>query len=106
MAGNSPTRKERHMQSKGHGEEHRFEEAPEYRAPRLRRALAEDPRTAELGVQVDVRGEHAHLSGTVSGQADKDQLDQVLHEQEPRPREANDVRPLEGAEPPHSAVLR
>ena len=94
------------MQSKGHGEEHRFEEAPEYRAARLRRALAEDPRTAELGVQVDVRGEHAYLSGTVSSQEYKDQLDKVLHEQKPHLRVHNDVRVVEVAEPPDSEVLR
>ena len=32
-------------------------EQPQYLVARLRRALAEDPRTAELGVQVTIRGD-------------------------------------------------
>lgn len=94
------------MQDKGHGEEHPFEEAPEYRAARLRHALAEDARTGELGLQVDIRGQHVYISGTVSSQEYKDHLDTVLHEQEPRLQLHNDVHVVEVTEPPDSEVLR
>ncbi|TLW94822.1 BON domain-containing protein [Saccharomonospora piscinae] len=81
-------------------------EPPEYRAARLRRALAEDPRTAELGIQVDVRGSHAYLSGTVASAACKQQLAEVLGEREPGLRVHNDVRVVEAGEPGEAEVLR
>ncbi|EHY87182.1 BON domain-containing protein [Saccharomonospora azurea] len=84
------------------GEVHR---RPEYTAARLRRALAEDPRTAELGIQVDVRGEHVYLSGTVSSQPCKEHLVAVLHEREPQLRLHNDVRVVEATEPDDTEVL-
>ncbi len=46
------------------------EEQPQYKVGRLRRALAEDPRTSELGIGVQVRGLDIHLSGEV-GCADR-----------------------------------
>jgi hypothetical protein len=39
---------------------------PQYDVAALRRALAEDPRTAELGVHVRIRGDHLFLSGDVA----------------------------------------
>lgn len=81
-------------------------EAPEYVAARVRRVLAEDPRTAELGIQVDVRGEHVYLCGSVSSQQCKDELDLVVHEQEPRLRVHNDVHVVEAGEPGEPEVLR
>lgn len=38
----------------------------QYLAANLRRAVAEDPRTAELGVRITVRGDHVMLSGDVA----------------------------------------
>ena len=42
-------------------------EAPQYVAARVQRALAEDERTNELGIRVDVRGEQLFLRGQVAG---------------------------------------
>ncbi|PXY19042.1 BON domain-containing protein [Prauserella muralis] len=81
-------------------------EAPEYLAARLRRVIAEDSRTAELGIQVSVRGEHVYLSGSVSSQQCKEELDAVLHEREPELRLHNDVRVVEAGEPGEPEVLR
>lgn len=39
---------------------------PQYDVAALRRALAEDPRTAELGVHVRIRGDQLFLSGGVA----------------------------------------
>ncbi|WP_199433042.1 BON domain-containing protein [Qaidamihabitans albus] len=80
-------------------------EAPQYRAARLRRALAEDTRTAELGVQVTVRGEHVYLSGSVPSRQRKEELDHVLHEKEPGTRVHNDVRVVEAGEPGEPEVI-
>lgn len=41
-------------------------EAPQYVAARVQRALAEDERTNELGILVDVRGEQLFLRGQVA----------------------------------------
>ncbi|GGS93672.1 hypothetical protein GCM10010156_59950 [Planobispora rosea] len=41
-------------------------EAPQYVAARVQGALAEDERTNELGIRVDVRGEQLFLRGQVS----------------------------------------
>ncbi|EID52435.1 BON domain-containing protein [Saccharomonospora xinjiangensis] len=79
---------------------------PEYTAARLRRALAEDERTAELGIQVDVRGEHVYLSGVVSSQTCKERLDAVLRDREPDLHLHNDVRVVEATEPGEAEVLR
>jgi osmotically-inducible protein OsmY len=43
------------------------DEAPQYVAARVQRALAEDDRTNELGIRVDVRGRQLFLRGTISG---------------------------------------
>lgn len=81
-------------------------EAPQYRAARLRSALAEDPRTAELGVQVTVRGDHVYLSGAVASAQRKEELDHVLHEHEPALSVHNDVRIVEVGEPGDAEELR
>ena len=39
---------------------------PQYDVAELRRALAEDPRTGELGVHVRIRGDQLFLSGDVA----------------------------------------
>ncbi|NIJ11818.1 hypothetical protein FHU38_002162 [Saccharomonospora amisosensis] len=84
-------------------EEH---EPPQYRAARLHRVLAEDARTAELGVQVTVRGEDVYLTGTVSSPGRRDELDKVLRELEPEAKLHNDVRVVESGEPGEPEVLR
>lgn len=81
-------------------------QAPQYRAARLRSALAQDPRTAELGIQVTVRGDHVFLSGAVASAQRKEELDHVLHESEPRLNVHNDVRVVEVGEPGEAEELR
>ncbi|MFC7648461.1 hypothetical protein ACFQX6_54485 [Streptosporangium lutulentum] len=41
-------------------------EAPQYVAARVQRALAEDERTNELGILVDIRGGQLFLRGRVA----------------------------------------
>jgi hypothetical protein len=55
-------------------------ETPQYLVARLTRALAEDPRTAELGVHVTVRGDHVHLTGEVTCAARKAEVERVVLE--------------------------
>ncbi|MFF5992708.1 BON domain-containing protein [Prauserella flavalba] len=81
-------------------------EAPEYVAARIRRALAEDPRTAELGIQVIVKGAHVYLCGTVASQQCKEELNRVAQEREPTLTVHNDVDVVEAGEPGAPEVLR
>lgn len=75
------------------------EQAPHDRAARLHRVLAEDPRTAELGVTVAVSGERVHLTGTVVSAARKAEVDVVAHEAEPDLHVTNDISVVSTAEP-------
>ncbi|MGH3516379.1 MAG: BON domain-containing protein [Haloechinothrix sp.] len=81
-------------------------EAPHYRAARLRTAIAEDPRTNELGVGVTVRGNDVYLSGTVASAQRKEELDLVLHENAPGMSVHNEVRIVEVGEPGEPEELR
>lgn len=65
---------------------------PQYLVANLRRAFAEDPRTAELGVQVTIRGNVVVLSGEVTSPQRREQLAEVVHEHAPKLRVHNDVR--------------
>ncbi|WP_116042678.1 BON domain-containing protein [Amycolatopsis palatopharyngis] len=82
------------------------EEAPQYWVAHVRRVLAEDERTAELGVRVNIRGSHIHLSGEVATEARKSELDHVLGELAPRMRVHNDVRIVDAREPTRREELR
>ncbi|GAA5079030.1 MULTISPECIES: BON domain-containing protein [Nocardia] len=76
-------------------------EQPQYLVAHLRRALAEDPRTAELGVHVTIRGDVVVLGGEVSSEQRKQQMETVVREQLPQARIHNDVhvtRPTAPAE--------
>jgi osmotically-inducible protein OsmY len=77
----------------GHGE------PPQYLVQRLRRAIAEDPRTAEMGVQVRVRGEAVFLSGEVASLERCHQLATVVHEVAPELTVHNDVHVVAASEP-------
>lgn len=81
------------------------DEAPEYLAARLSRAIAEDNRTGELGIQITIRGEHVYLNGSVSSHHYKTELDRVLHEHEPLLTVHNDVSVVEADEPGEPEVL-
>ncbi len=78
----------------------------EYRVARLHRILAEDPRTAELGVTVTVRGEHVYLSGTVASTQCKQTLSRVLEETDPGTSAYNEVRVVEVGEPAEREELQ
>jgi len=66
-------------------------EPPQYLVQRLRRAIAQDPRTAELGVRVKVRGEAVFLTGEVVTRQRCAQLAQVVAEVAPELTVHNDV---------------
>ncbi|WP_158895268.1 BON domain-containing protein [Amycolatopsis anabasis] len=79
---------------------------PQYRAADLSRILAEDARTAELGIRVDVRGGHVHLSGEVATVQRREELERVLAEHAPELRIHNDVRVSAAGEPDGREELR
>jgi osmotically-inducible protein OsmY len=66
-------------------------EPPQYLVQRLRRAIAEDPRTAEMGIQVKVRGDVVFLTGEVVTQQRCAQLAEVVNEAAPGLTVHNDV---------------
>lgn len=82
------------------------DESPQYRVAHLRRALAEDPRTAEMGVRVNVRGDHVHLSGEVATEQRRVVLEEVLAEVAPSVEVHNDVRVSDTREPARREELR
>ncbi|HEV2778913.1 MAG TPA: BON domain-containing protein [Actinophytocola sp.] len=71
----------------------------QYVAARLRRMLAEDPRTAEQGVRVTVRGQQVMVSGDVASPERREQLEVVLREAVPDMVVHNDVRIVRAGEP-------
>ncbi|MFE3446138.1 BON domain-containing protein [Nocardia sp. NPDC059180] len=79
---------------------------PQYLAARLHRALAEDPRTAELGVQVHIRGGVVVLDGEVTSAERKQQLENTVRELVPDARIHNEVRVGSSAQPGPSEELR
>ncbi|MEU7767479.1 BON domain-containing protein [Nocardia sp. NPDC049190] len=80
-------------------------EQPQYLVAHLRRALAEDPRTAELGVHVTIRGEVVVLGGEVSSESVKQQVETVVREQLPHARIHNDLHVTQHAAPTDSEDL-
>ncbi len=82
------------------------DESPQYRVAHIRRALAEDPRTAEMGVRVNVRGDRVHLSGEVTTEQRRDDLEAVLAEVAPDVTVSNDVRVSDTREPGRREELR
>ncbi len=81
-------------------------ESEQYLAANLRRAVAEDPRTAELGVRITVRGDNVMLSGDVACAERRIALEQVLHEAAPELKILNDVRVTPAGEPEGEEDLR
>ncbi len=82
------------------------DESPQYRVAHIRRALAEDPRTAEMGVRVNVRGDQVHLSGEVATEQRRADLERVLAEVVPDAAVSNDVRVSDSREPARREELR
>ncbi|MFE0024443.1 nucleotidyltransferase family protein [Amycolatopsis sp. NPDC059021] len=83
----------------GEGKDHG--EAPQYLVARLTKALAEDPRTAELGVHVTVRGDHVHLTGEVTCAERRAEIDEVVHEHLANELVHNNVLVADVREPSH-----
>jgi hypothetical protein len=81
-------------------------ESEQYLAANLRRAVAEDPRTAELGVRITVRGGHVMLSGDVACEQRRALVEEVLHEAAPELKILNDVRVTPAGEPEGEEDLR
>jgi osmotically-inducible protein OsmY len=57
--------------------------APHYVAGRIEQALAEDQRTHELGIRVDVRGDVVHLRGEVAAERRRELVADVVREVAP-----------------------
>ncbi|GIH60343.1 MULTISPECIES: BON domain-containing protein [Microbispora] len=74
-------------------------ETPHYVAARVQRALAEDERTTELGIRVDVRGEEVYLRGQVSCDERRHQIENVAREAAPGLRLHNEITLVEVREP-------
>ncbi|MEV4092072.1 BON domain-containing protein [Streptosporangium saharense] len=70
-------------------------EAPQYVAARVQRALAEDDRTNELGIRVDVRGGQLFLRGQVSGDERRMLIADVAHEAAPELTLRNEITVLD-----------
>jgi len=79
---------------------------PEYEVAMIRRALAEDERTAELGIRVTVRGDAILLSGDVECEHRRTEIDAVLREIASDMRVFNDLRVTEVGEPAGREELR
>lgn len=67
-------------------------ELPQYAVAHLRRALAEDPRTCELGIHVTIRGHTIVLDGEVESPQRRQLLETVVRETLPHLDVHNDVR--------------
>ncbi|MBC7299996.1 MAG: nucleotidyltransferase [Nocardia sp.] len=68
------------------------DEPPQYLVANLRRAFAQDPRTATMGVHVTVRGDVVVLTGEVGDEQSRSALETVLRERIGPLRVHNDVR--------------
>ena len=79
---------------------------PQYTVQRLRRALAEDPRSAELGIRVMVRGEDVFLCGYVASPELRDAMTEVVRDIAPHLVVHNDIRIARHEEPSGSEELR
>ncbi|MBO0775158.1 MAG: BON domain-containing protein [Actinobacteria bacterium] len=67
------------------------DEAPHYVAGRIERALAEDPRTNELGIHADVRGEVVYVRGEVAGERRRQLISEVVQAAAPGLTVRNEV---------------
>ena len=67
------------------------ENVPHYVAGTIERALAEDPRTHELGIRADVRGDVVYLRGEVAGEERRRLVGEVVAEAAPHLTVRNEV---------------
>jgi osmotically-inducible protein OsmY len=80
--------------------------AEQYLSARLRQALAEDPRTTELGVRVTVRGDNVLLSGDVASPERRAALEAVIHDVAPELTVIDDVKVVPSEAPVGREELR
>ncbi|MEV5408988.1 BON domain-containing protein [Thermopolyspora sp. NPDC052614] len=69
----------------------RTQDAPHYVAARVQQALAEDERTNELGIKVDVHGDQVFLRGRVGSVERRRHLTEVAKEAAPGAHVHNEV---------------
>ncbi|MFI6450325.1 BON domain-containing protein [Streptosporangium amethystogenes] len=74
-------------------------EAPQYVAARVQRALAEDERTTELGVRVDVRNDQLYLRGQVTSADRRELIAKVAGEAAPGLAVHNEIDVVSVVEP-------
>lgn len=79
---------------------------PRYTAAAVSAALATDERTAELGVRVSVRGDTLLLTGTVAGQARREEVTRVAREAAPDLTVVDDLRVTDCTAPTGHEELR
>jgi osmotically-inducible protein OsmY len=65
--------------------------APPYVAGTIERALAEDPRTHELGIRADIRNDVVYLRGEVAGEERRQLITEVVAEVAPHLTVRNEV---------------
>lgn len=75
------------------------DQPPQYVAARLQRALTEDPRTAEQGIRVTVRGAQAYLRGDVTCEDRRRALMEVAAEVAPELSIHDELRVVAAAAP-------
>jgi hypothetical protein len=82
------------------------DDAPTYQAARIERALAEDPRTHELGVRVEVESGLVYLRGEVAGGQRRSLVAEVARDTAPELPVRNEVSVTEVLPPAaHDEVL-
>jgi hypothetical protein len=74
-------------------------DAPQYAAARVQRALAEDERTNEQGIRVDIRGDQVFLRGQVTAEERREKVALVARETVPGMRIHNEITVVEVREP-------
>ena len=82
------------------------ESAPQYVVGHIRERLAQDDRTAELAVDVRVRGDDVYLSGPVSDERQRLMVCQVVAEVAPGARVHDELQPVPAGEPTGLEELR
>lgn len=65
---------------------------PQYEVAHLHEILARDPRTAELGIHVRIRGHEVFLQGRVASPEVREAAGQIVTEQLPDARVHNDLQ--------------
>jgi hypothetical protein len=82
------------------------EEAGHYLAGRIERALAADPRTNELGIRADVRGDVVVLRGEVAGERRRLLIAEVARDAAPGLEIRNEVSVSELGPPGQEETLQ